>query len=97
MDTKDLQQRLRIYATKDDKKVWNEAADALACLETELAEAKRDAVRYRWLRIFPHNLELSVYGPTATHSSGLLRYGDYLDEAIDAAMQAGTEGGVING
>lgn len=37
-----------------------EAADEIECLRAELAEAKRDAARYRWLRIRVASLEIMV-------------------------------------
>lgn len=56
-------------------------------LTAERDAARKDAERYRWLRSFPNNITASIYGPTSTDSDGLLRRDEYLDAAIDAAME----------
>lgn len=55
----------------------NEAADELDRLSAELAEARKDAIRYRWLRAD------NAYYPEEQNVTG----GEELDDLIDAAPQ----------
>lgn len=50
--------------------------------QAEIEALRTDAERYRWLRTPPNNINMSVYGPTG----GLLRRDEYLDAAIDVAI-----------
>ena len=71
-------------STKYDRR---EAADEITRLRAELAEARRDAERYRWLRI-SRPLTLSLCLDTATTVDAAL------DAAIDAAIAAEKLSGV---
>jgi hypothetical protein len=69
--------------------VWIEAADELDRLRRELAEAQRDAGRYRWLRERAYKDGGSIYcaGPDGSYDEFAVGYlPDGLDAAIDAAM-----------
>jgi hypothetical protein len=59
---------------------YNKLLDFARRLERELAEAKRDAERYRWLR------SRVIYGPIW---SPQIIFDDTLDAAIDTAMNGG--------
>jgi len=73
-----------------------ERADEIAKLRAELAEAKKDATRYRWLRNnsanqYDHPLVVSQSRtPEGMHYIGPV-FGRTLDTAIDAAMRTTEE------
>lgn len=61
----------------------NAAADLIETMKRQLAEAQKDARRYRWLR--DQDYVVASQHPAALIASGT---GDALDAAIDAAMEA---------
>lgn len=62
----------------------NSIVDAFNKLRAELAEAKKDAERYRWLRN-PLNAEIYLHDPGIDSCKAICD--DGLDAAIDAAIQ----------
>ena len=69
-------------------KLCSEAADTIDTLRAQLAEAQRDAERWRWLkdhaRIFRQSPDMSGNHYWMVHATTTLR-GPTLDAAIDAA------------
>ena len=67
----------------------NGAKDKIVQLERELAEAKKDAERYRWLR--DNTCKSSLYEHCGIEGYGteVMISGEVLDAAIDAAMKEG--------
>lgn len=59
----------------------------LAARDAEIAELRKDAERYQWLRNSAHQLTNSpkVYGQVA-HETDLLLFGSVLDRQVDAAI-----------
>jgi hypothetical protein len=60
-------------------------------LERELAEAKKDAERYRWLRDNSYNVQIGVYEMVERDGRQQRAWlaGNELDDVIDAAMKEG--------
>jgi hypothetical protein len=60
-------------------------------IERELAEAKKDADRYRWLRDNSYNVQIGVYELVNRDGRQQRAWlaSNELDEVIDAAMQEG--------
>jgi len=60
-------------------------------LERELAEAKEDADRYRWLRDNSYNVQIGVYELVNRDGRQQRAWlaGNELDDVIDAAMKEG--------
>lgn len=96
------------YITKDQLDEWSKESttpqpDKTAALEAEIAELRKDAERYRWLRKdtegrsnrwpqvtqYPHQTFDAFQPPQI--SRNFERRGEYLDEAIDAGMAAPPE------
>ena len=88
MQMTDITERLRrIYVTSGANYV-QEAADTIQKLRAELAEARRDAERYRWLR--SDDCPFSCYEQEGPDNWGWCPTSSRdLDEAIDAAMAGG--------
>ena len=66
--------------------VLAEAADEIARLRSELAEVKRDAKRYRWLRRARMNVDVVVRADE--DSVWIDMHGCNLDTYVDAALAA---------
>jgi hypothetical protein len=60
-------------------------------LERELAEAKKDADRYRWLRDNSYNVQIGVYEWVERDGRQQRAWlaGNELDDVIDAAIKEG--------
>ena len=82
---KDLTERLR-STQNPGLAVRQQAADALERLAAENAALRKDAERYRWLRIAENGVSVTIADendPEAWYEYDSLR----LDAAIDAAME----------
>jgi hypothetical protein len=66
------------------------AADEIERLEGLLAEASKDAERYRWLREF--GARAAIYVPANKGTEMELAQLEKLDEAIDAAIKEQSNG-----
>ena len=64
-------------------------ADFSRYLERELAEARKDAERYRWLRDNTCKSSLYEHCGIEGYDTEVMISGEVLDAAIDAAMQEG--------
>ena len=75
---------VRLKKRKDEcSNGWDGALATVQRLERELAEAKTDAERYRWLRERHENTVMDIYNSISAMKPELL------DAAIDAAMKEG--------
>jgi len=70
---------------------FREAVDAVFSrqLERELAEAKKDSRRYRWLRDNTCKSSLYEHCGIEGYDTEVMISGEVLDAAIDAAMKEG--------
>lgn len=93
----DLIERLRALSrhAHSDFTIGDEAADRIAALERELAEARKDAARYRWLRsdVSTGDIDLGVFQVAWSKVSNIpttyrLLTEEHADTAIDAAIAA---------
>lgn len=79
---KNLSEEHRLRAELSDDLAFLKYAD-----EEEILEAKKDAARYRWLRVERFDADLPTVQSTTVGCIGCDLTGDELDAAIDAAMK----------
>jgi hypothetical protein len=79
---------------RTDQEKWNEGFAELVTanfarqLERELAEAKKDAERYRWIRLaHQYDNDLGVRVSECRTRTMQYHHAEHLDSAIDKAME----------
>ena len=79
----------RTDAEQDGSETIDEAFNFARQLERELAEARKDAERYRWLRDNTCKSSLYEHCGIEGYDTEVMISGEVLDAAIDAAMKEG--------